>query len=249
MTNGVAAFDRDLGNTGATGGHAIALPGTPRLSLLEMKLGKLIAVAYLTEELLQDSAALGAWIYRVIPADLAFRLDTAVIAGPGAGLPLGILNAPCLVTVAKETSQQADSILTENLSSMLSRLPAASVKRAVWYISQSTIPQLAGLTSAAGAAQVVDWPSRTIFGVPFVPIEQAAKVGDRGDVMLVDPSRYLLATKGGVEITPSIHVQFLTAERAFRFVMRVDGHPELSRPVTPYNGGSTESPFVVLEAR
>lgn len=222
---------------------------TSKFGRLEMTANKVIAIIYVTDELLSDSAALGAWMMRVGPGELAFKLDAAVADGTGAGQPLGILRAPSLITVAKESGQGAATVQTENLNNMLSRLPASSVKRAVWYISQSCIPQLAGLTTAAGAARVVDWPSRTILGTPFVPIEQAAKVGTVGDIILADMSKYLLLTKGGVQVTSSIHVQFLTDQQAFRFVYRVDGQPEWPRAMTPFNGGPTESPFVVLETR
>ena len=42
---------------------------------------------------------------------LGYFEDVAFISGTGAGQPLGILNAPALVTVSKETGQAADTIV------------------------------------------------------------------------------------------------------------------------------------------
>jgi hypothetical protein len=40
----------------------------------------------------------------------------------------------------------------------------------------------------------------------------------------------------------------LTDETVFRFVYRTDGEPLWNSALTPYDGGSTKSPFVVLSA-
>jgi hypothetical protein len=44
-------------------------------------------------------------------------------------------------------------------------------------------------------------------------------------------------------------VAFLIDEVVFRFTLRVDGKPLWASPITPFNGGSTRSPFVTLGAR
>jgi hypothetical protein len=58
-----------------------------------------------------------------------------------------------------------------------------------------------------------------------------------------------MAEKGGMTSDMSIHVRFVYDESVFRFVMRLDGQPVLASPVTPANGGSTQSHFVTLETR
>jgi hypothetical protein len=47
----------------------------------------------------------------------------------------------------------------------------------------------------------------------------------------------------------SLHVRFDTDQALLRFVMRVDGKPSFTTPITPYNGSLTRSPFVCLGAR
>jgi HK97 family phage major capsid protein len=48
-------------------------------------------------------------------------LDDAIINGTGAGMPLGVLNAGCLVSVTKESGQKADTIVAENAVKMYHR--------------------------------------------------------------------------------------------------------------------------------
>jgi HK97 family phage major capsid protein len=88
-------------------------------------------------------------------------------------------------------------------------------------------------------------------GRPVIPIEHCSALGDLGDILLADMSQYYLATKGGVQMASSIHVQFLTDETVFRFVYRVDGQPSWNVALTPHlsTAGQTLSPFVTLAAR
>jgi HK97 family phage major capsid protein len=57
--------------------------------------------------LLQDAAALEGVVRSGFTSEFGFLLDDAIINGTGAGQPLGILNAGCLVQVSKETGQKA----------------------------------------------------------------------------------------------------------------------------------------------
>ncbi len=77
----------------------------PKFRQISLELMKLAALCYLTDELLEDAVALDGYINKWFPAEIGFKLDDAVINGDGAGKPLGILNAPCLVSVAAEGGQ------------------------------------------------------------------------------------------------------------------------------------------------
>ena len=67
---------------------------------------------------------------------------------------LGIMNAGCLVSVAKEIGQGADTILAENIIKMYSRRFAAQTANYAWYYNQDIEPQLFTMTIAAGTAGV-----------------------------------------------------------------------------------------------
>jgi hypothetical protein len=88
-----------------------------------------------------------------------------------------------------------------------------------------------------------------IKGRPMLPLEQAATLGTVGDIALLDLSQYILIRKGGIDAQESMHVRFLYGERTFRWTQSIIGKPKLTSPLTPYQGASTTSPFVVLATR
>jgi len=233
----------------------------PKFRKIELNLKKLIGLCYATDELLGDAAALEGVIKAGFASEFGFLLDDSIINGTGAGQPLGILNAGCLVSVAAESGQKAATIQAENLIKMYSRLFASSRSRAEWYINQNIEPQLMQMSLSVGTGGIPVYmpagglsgaPYGTLFGRPVVPIEQAATLGTVGDIIFADlAGGYILAEKGGIQSDMSIHVRFVYDESVFRFVLRVDGQPVRASALTPYKGGAsyTQSHFVALATR
>jgi HK97 family phage major capsid protein len=233
----------------------------PKFRKIELNLKKLIGLCYATDELLQDAAALEGVIRGGFVSEFGFLLDDAIINGTGAGQPLGILNAGCLVSVTKETGQKAATVVAENVIKMYSRIFASSRPNAVWLINQNIEPQLFTMSLAVGTGGIPIYmpagglsgqPYGTLFGRPVMAIEQAATLGTVGDIIFADlAGGYILAEKGGIQSDMSIHVRFTYDESVFRFVLRVDGQPVRASALTPYKGGSTytQSHFVALETR
>lgn len=240
---------------------ALKVATKPKFRQIELNLHKLIGLCYATDELLDDAAALEGIIRDGFKGEFGFRIDDAIINGTGAGEPLGILSAGSLVSVAKETGQPADTIMTENIVKMYSRLFASSRPNSVWLINQNVEPQLFTLHLDVGTGGIPVYmpagglsglPYGTLFGRPVLPIEQCQTLGDQGDIILADfPNGYILAEKGGMKSDVSIHVQFKYDESLFRFVIRVDGQPVRATALTPYKGGatSTQNHFVALADR
>ncbi len=232
----------------------------PTYRQMILTLSKLTGLYYATDELLMDTVALGAEISGMFSEEFAFKLDDAIVRGTGAGMPLGFLGHAGTVSVAKETGQKAATILSENIDNMYARMWARSVARGVWYINQDCWPQLFGLARVVGVGGVPvfvrpngisEAPSGTLMGRPIQPIEQCETVGTVGDIMFVDMSQYKTIDKGGIDAAQSIHVQFLTDEMTFRFILRMDGQPKRNAPLTPFKGGSTktQSSFITLATR
>jgi HK97 family phage major capsid protein len=232
----------------------------PKFRKMELTLSKLMALYYATDELLQDASAMDSILTQAFTDELRFKLDDAIFRGDGAGKPLGILKAGCLVTQAKENGQAADTVVFENVLNMWSRLLASSRANAVWLINQEIEPQLYGMYLAIGTGGVpVYLPANgisgsqyaTLFGRPVIPVEHASALGDVGDIVLADMSKYLLADKGGMNFASSMHVQFIYDEMTFRVTYRVDGQPLFDKAITPYKGTAsrTLSPFVALAER
>ena len=229
----------------------------------EIKLNRLTALVPVTEEALEDANALGAWVEA--GEKMAFKTSDAILNGNGVGMPLGILSAGCLVTVTKETSQAASTVLAANVLKMYSRMPAANRMRAVWVINQDVEPLLPQMSVAvknvAGTENVGGFPVYvppggitgnqygTLLGRPIVMTESAPALSSAGDILLADFNQYLAITKGAVKAEQSMHFWFDQNLRAFRFVLRVGGMPWLSAAMARKNGSNTLSHFVALGAR
>ena len=229
-----------------------------KLAQIELKLRKLIAIAYATDELLEDTSALGPMISQAFAEEIAFMVDDALFRGDGAAMPLGIINSPCFVSQAIESGQDADTLVFENLVNMWALLPPRSQQNAVWQIPQDAIPQLMLMTLDIGTAGVPVYlppggasgaPYGTIFGRPVIVNEFSAALGDANDVTLADWSQYQVITKGGLKAANSAHVKFAEDEMAFRFTYRVDGQPLWKSAVTPFKSSNDISPFIGLAER
>ncbi len=227
----------------------------PKFRKIELSLNKLMALYYATDELLSDSSAMESLLSQAFAEELSFMAVDSLFRGTGAGQPLGILNSGALITQAKESGQTADTIVHENISKMWNRLLAPSRANAVWLINQECEPQLDAMSLAIGTGGTLSplameyMTKGTLKGRPVMVMEQCAALGDAGDIMLIDPTMYLLATKGAPQMASSMHVQFLYDEMTFRITYRLDGQPVLNSPITPYKGANTLSTFVSLAAR
>ena len=225
----------------------------PKFRTMDLSLKKLTGLCYATDELLQDAAALENVLKEAFAEEFGFKIDEAILNGTGAGEPLGILNSGAIVSVAKETNQ-TDKIKVENLFKMWNRLWARSRANSCWYVNQELEPFLYTLTVGdkpvyIPAGGLSEKPYATLFGRPVMPLEQCSAAGDLGDIILADMSQYLLIDKGGINQASSVHCRFLYDEQVFRFIYRVDGQAIWSKPLTPYKGSATVSPFVTLAKR
>ncbi len=229
----------------------------PEIENYETKLKKAAAVVYMTEELMQDSAAMVSTIESVYPEEMAYKVDEALISGDGTSRPLGAyaVGGPS-VTIAKVTSQTAKTIVYENLQAMYLRLWTKSRKTAVWLVSQDAEGQLWDLEHPGDSSPLVKQSGRegkmnefTIFGIPIKVIEQAETLGSKGDIRLADYAQYELLTKKGIRAQSSIHVAFLTDQTALRFIKRVGGAPKWKSAKTPAKGSSTISTHLDLAVR
>jgi HK97 family phage major capsid protein len=198
-------------------------------------------------------------IINICGKGLSWYRDKAFLKGTGAGEPLGILNAGCLVTVAKESGQVADSIVYENLIKMMSCMFSGRFGNSFWLCHQSTIPQLLTLSVSVGTGgDHIPVMTRSgggfeILTRPVVFTEKTEKLGDLGDILLIDPSLYVVGLRSEMQFDMSIHVHFSvhfsTDELLARLMERHDGQPLWDSALTLEDGATTVSPFVALAAR
>lgn len=230
----------------------------PTFGRLTLNLHKLACLAAITEELIQDSnLAMAQYVNKVFANEISFMVGDALINGDGAGQPLGILNAPCTVSVTRTTT---GSIVLKDINSMYARLfrgmgPITEDAGAAWFINQDCIPDLFSLSLGIGTAGVAVFippggysgkPYATLLGMPVIPVEWCATKGTVGDIILADMRGMVSISKGGLEAMSSLHFYFDTDQQAFRVTFRMDARPWWATALTPYKGTNTQSTFITL---
>lgn len=232
----------------------------PKFRNIKLKLEKLMGLCYATEELLQDAAAIEAYINRAFSEEFGFKLDDGCLNGTGAGQMQGVMNANCLVSQAKETGQAAATVVANNIIKMYGRLWAPSRGNAVWFMNQDVEAELPLMSLPVGTGGVSVYlpanglsasPFATLYGRPVIPVEQCATIGTTGDIILADMSQYIAIMKGGLRAESSMHVRFAYDEMAYRFTYRCNGQSWWNSALTPKSGNAnkTQGPFIALATR
>lgn len=235
---------------------------------IQCRVEEMYALVPVTDQLLDDATILSRFLTQKAGEKMNFKINDEIVNGTGSqGQMLGIMKSPCLVTVSKEGSQAADTIVGANLLKMFSRMPDYARKRGVWLINQDIEPQLyavniefksgAGAGIAAGVAGLVpegglrfDPTNGTLMGRPIIATEACGAVGDLGDIIFAYLPGYFAPYKaGGIKSDISMHLWFDQGVTAFRWTFRIGGQPWLSAPIARKNGSNTLSHFVTLEAR
>ena len=244
---------------GFTAGYTAELgtisENSPKSRAMELIAKKLTGLIRFSSELNADVPGGMSQIEELCGRGLAWYRDKAFLKGTGSGQPLGILNAGCTIEVEKETGQNADTIIFENLTKMMSRIFAGSFQNSVWVAHQTTIPQLLTLSIAIGTGGdriPVMTESNGQFKILTRPVlftEKTETLGNKGDILLADFSQYVVGLRSDMRFDTSIHVAFETDEILSRIIERHDGQPLWDAPLTLEDGATTVSPFVTLEAR
>lgn len=246
-------------------GEAQQLTGSrPKFRNIQLRLKKLTIMTFVTNELLTDSAtALEQYLGRVAPEEIHFKVLDGLINGDGAGIPLGIINDPAFIQVAKDTNQASKTISYTNVMNMYNTLWAPSRARAIWVYNQEIEPQLWQMALPVGTGGVPVYlppgmggqftggaaahpgghegtnaaggaPHAVLYGRPAIALEQCPGLGSVGDLMLIDWSQYISIVKGTIQTAMSIHLKFDFDETVFRWIFRMDGQGAWSAPLTPY---------------
>ena len=227
---------------------------------LELTANKMMGVTVVTEELQDDlnALALNQWIKRAFPAEFSFQFDREALNGNGVGEFLGINNSLAMIVASIDAGQAAATLTATNIISMYRRLWAPSRPQAAWFVTQEAEEQLWPLLRIVGnsaeplysfpGSRGNDSPYGRMLGCPVIRVEQAAALGQQGDIVLADMSQYLIGNRSS-RFDTSIHVFFQQGLNAYRWAIRNDGAPTWKAPLLPYNSTETKSPFVTLAAR
>jgi HK97 family phage major capsid protein len=199
----------------------------PTVTQFSFTLQKVTYRVDVTEEALADTGALVSEINSSVPAEFSKYVENGAINGAG---PLtAIVGDTNTVDIAKESGQTDSSIVAENIDKMY--CSAKRPSQSVWIMSRSAYCAVQGVEDSEGQRLFVGpngiapTPFGTLKGLSIVVSDYCAVVGQSGDVILANMSKYQLVSKGGLRMASSAHVKFLEDEEVFKFTYRLAGKP------------------------
>ncbi len=217
----------------------------PTLRQVKLLAKKAALLTSVSSEAVADGINLETQLGAAMVAALGFAMDSAFLTGDGLGKPVGALKSASLITVPKESGQAADSVTYSNLVTAFSRLHPSCVPGSIWVCHPSTIPQLTQLSVTIGTSgqhipvlQNAADGSWQILTRPVVFSEKLPVLGDAGDILLADFSRYLVGIRSEIALESSRHVHFTKDATCLRGILRVDGMAEWATAITPVSGSS-----------
>lgn len=179
---------------------------------------------------------------------LRWRMQYAAIRGTGAGQPEGILNADAALVVDRATS---GSVTYPDLLNML-EVFLMTGGQGMWMASQSMLAELAQINGPSGNPSYVwkmdatDGIPGTLLGMPIFFTEMLPPLGTQGDLVLVNPTFYLVGDRQATTIESTPYEKWRFNQTSWRAVARMDGQVWLKDPITLVDGSSQLSPVVLL---
>jgi HK97 family phage major capsid protein len=260
VVDGTAPWDNTAGPRAYWIGEGKEIPQS-KVALKDtiQRLNKLTCLVPVTEELMEDAPSLDAYLRRTVEAKFVSEQNFCIVQGSGAGEPWGLLNSPALVSVAKETGQDAKTLVLDNILKAWVALAPGSESSAIWLAHKNVLPELMRMSLGAvlspapvylPAGGVSGKPFDTLLGRPVIFSEACPPLGNQGDLILCDLSKYQVTMKAsGIRTDISVHAFFEYDTSCFRFVFRCSGSPLWSAPIAARDGGGYYSPFIAIDER
>lgn len=231
-----------------------------KLQRINLRANTCAALCRASNQLLEDSSPKCEAVLRDLFSD-AFKnfMDNEIVNATGAGRGLGILAAPCLYSVAKESGQAANSIVWKNITKMMMRMYPDGKDACVWLIGDDCLDEIwnlqipigtggSSVMLASGQGGDIKPRPQTLMSRPIIWNSHGSALGSKGDIMLCDLNQMLIGIKKQLTIDVSIHVHFKTNQSLFRIESRLDFSPIW--PSTMKTRTNFEvAPFVTLAAR
>jgi HK97 family phage major capsid protein len=86
----------------------------------------------------------------------------------------------------------------------------------------------------------------TLLGRPYKVTEMLPSLGKFGDIMLIDPTFYVIGDRQATTIEATQFDKWAEFKTSWRVMHRVDGQPWLDAPITFSDGSFQVSPFIAL---
>jgi HK97 family phage major capsid protein len=224
-----------------------------KVNKVSLKAHKITVLVPLTDEIIQDAAAISSFLQLKVPEKLNYKVNDALIRGNGVGMPLGLTQAPCQTGPTRNTKL---TITIEDILGCWSRMPGPWRSSCVWLVNseiEELLPTmtLSGSTSGVQALYMppgglADAPYARLLGRPIFVSEACSAPGYLGDFILWNPKKNAtIVVGGGMRTDVSIHCYFEHGLTAYRFVMRLDSQPMLKDVIAPAHGSKNKSMVVM----
>jgi HK97 family phage major capsid protein len=223
-------------------------PDARQVSLHPKKCGLYV---HATRELVEDAESISAVISQKLAFAVAQTVDEVVINGSGVGRPLGYLNADACLSVLRATANQ---IAYADVISLYSKIHPAFIGNSIWIANPECAPQLLGMVDGAGSyiwvpshvTSAANAAPTTLLGRPLFWSDKVPGLGEDGDLSIADLSMYAYGERKGIIVESSNSPGWYRDRISFRAIIRADGTPLLSGPITPRNGSGELSAFAKL---
>jgi HK97 family phage major capsid protein len=208
------------------------------------------SLVHVDEKSLRDMAFLGAYVQRKMGEKIRWKVENYVINGTGENEPLGILQAPGLVSLT-EINSTATSIGAEDFMNM-----AATAIRGttggLWICHPLVQPMIWSVKSGSGGyplytSDMRQSPGGSLLGGGVYPSEACKALNTTGDIFFIKPEGYFLAFEsGGPQYDTTIAFAFDQNLQSFRTTLNMGGAPSLSAKVLRADGTNYTSNLVAL---
>jgi HK97 family phage major capsid protein len=199
-----------------------------------------------TDKLLRNWQASGAFIETLMRQGVAAAEDYAFLRGNGVTQPLGAINAGATKFINRALANKIGYV---DLLTMVSRLLMRGAAP-VWSMPQSALVELGQLVDPEGhyiwKANAREGFAGDLLGYPVRWNNRSPALGSKGDVLLADWSHYLIKDGSGPFVAASEHVKFTSNKTVIKIFWNVDGAPWMHAPIKEENGYEV-SPFVGLD--
>ena len=246
-----------LGDTPLYGGMSLAwtqenvqLPSVaPTFSQSALVAKNLEGIVLVSDQMVADGGpALDLFLRRMFGYSICWYTERACFRGDVANQPEGLIASPSTVAVARNTASDVRAV---DLAAMAGSLVPACYNRAIWAYHPSVVDKVAALSTfqiseAMGeSSRLVHW----LLGRPAYCTEKLPSLGNKGDVVLFDPTQYVLGVRQlEVAFAASKDVDTYSSRQSqYRIMWRGDGKFLAKGTVTLEDNSTTCGVSVCLD--
>ena len=185
----------------------------------------------------------------------SWATNQAIINGTS-GVATGIIGNAATAVVAAVPAEVTAATPAVSYTDLVNQRAAfyGKMGKAIYLMGPDSYAAVMQVTDKAGRAlfyqngTIDQTPYGTLFGTPIVVSYHMPAFGYVGDILLIDPTAYVVCSKGGISTQSTPFLRFDYDSLTFRSIFRMQGRPFRSATLaTP--AGLTVAPFVAIQTR